>query len=110
VERDQRADHEDHQRAGAEQRRGDREAHREARVVGILGDRDGAARAVPDALVAAVGVAGTPDECRERVEAYRRAGLALPIISPRVSGPGGKHAALAAIRACAPGRPAAGHS
>lgn len=74
------------------------------------GDRDGAARAVPDALVAAVGVAGTPDECRERVEAYRRAGLALPIISPRVSGPGGKHAALAAIRACAPGRPAAGHS
>ena len=66
------------------------------------GDREGAARRVPDALVGAVSVAGTPAECRERVEQYRRAGLPLPIISPRVSGPDGKRAALDAIRACAP--------
>ena len=66
------------------------------------GDREGAARAVPDALVDAVAVAGTDAECRGRVEEYRGAGLALPIISPRVSGPDGKQAAMRAIRACAP--------
>lgn len=66
------------------------------------GDRDGAAQRVPDELVDAVAVAGTPAECGERVERYRRAGLALPIISPRVSGPRGKDAAMEAIRACAP--------
>jgi alkanesulfonate monooxygenase SsuD/methylene tetrahydromethanopterin reductase-like flavin-dependent oxidoreductase (luciferase family) len=66
------------------------------------GDREGAARLVPDALVDAVAVAGTAAECRERVERYRRAGLALPIISPRVSGPDGRRAAMEAIRACAP--------
>lgn len=66
------------------------------------GDRDAAARAVPDSLVDAVGVAGQADECRERVERYRHSGIALPIISPRVSGPDGKQAVMAAIRACAP--------
>ena len=66
------------------------------------GDRAGAAAAVPEALMDAVAVAGTPAECRARVETYRRAGLALPIISPRVGGPEAKSSVLAAIRACAP--------
>jgi alkanesulfonate monooxygenase SsuD/methylene tetrahydromethanopterin reductase-like flavin-dependent oxidoreductase (luciferase family) len=66
------------------------------------GDRTGAARAVSDALVEAVAVVGTPDECRARVEEYRRAGLALPIISPRASGPDGKDMVMQALRACAP--------
>jgi probable F420-dependent oxidoreductase len=66
------------------------------------GGRDAAAKAVPDELVDAVALAGTPDECRARIDEYRRAGLALPIVSPRVSGPDGQQAALAAIRACAP--------
>jgi alkanesulfonate monooxygenase SsuD/methylene tetrahydromethanopterin reductase-like flavin-dependent oxidoreductase (luciferase family) len=57
---------------------------------------------VPDELIDAVALAGTPETCRERIEAYRRAGLALPIVSPRVSGPDGVHMAMAAIRACAP--------
>jgi len=33
---------------------------------------------------------------------YREAGLPLPIISPRVTGPGARRAAVDAIRACAP--------
>ena len=67
-----------------------------------LGDHPDAARAVPDELIDAVTIAGTPEDCRERLERYRRAGLALPIISPR-TGPGDpKRAAIEAIRACAP--------
>ncbi len=66
------------------------------------GDRAAAVRAVPDALVDAVSAAGTPAEVRARVEEYRRAGLALPIISPRVGGPDAKSQAMEAIRACAP--------
>ena len=66
------------------------------------GGRDAAAKVVPDDLVDAVALAGTPAECRARIDEYRRAGLALPIISPRVSGPAGRNAAFDAIRACAP--------
>jgi probable F420-dependent oxidoreductase len=66
------------------------------------GGRDAAAKAVPDDLIDAVTLAGTPDTCRERLAAYRRAGLALPVVSPRGSGPGAKAMAMAAIRACAP--------
>jgi len=66
------------------------------------GDRDAAARAVPDELIDAVSIAGTPDECRERVAAYRRAGLRLPIISPRTRSDDPRGAAMDAIRACAP--------
>jgi probable F420-dependent oxidoreductase len=66
------------------------------------GGREAAATVVPDELIDAVTLAGTPDTCRERLAAYRRAGLALPIVSPRGSGPGARAMAMAAIRACAP--------
>ena len=66
------------------------------------GDREGAARAVPDAMVEAVAVVGTADQCRARVQEYRASGLDLPILSPRVSGSDGKASVIAAIRACAP--------
>jgi probable F420-dependent oxidoreductase len=66
------------------------------------GGRDAAVTKVPDELIDAVALAGTPETCRERIEEYRRAGLALPIISPRASGPETLHIAMAAIRACAP--------
>jgi len=66
------------------------------------GGRDAAATKVPDELIDAVALAGTPDTCRERLDVYRRAGLALPIVSPRVSGTDGLALAMAAIRACAP--------
>jgi hypothetical protein len=42
------------------------------------GGRDAAANVVPDELIDAVALAGTPDTCRARLAAYRRAGLALP--------------------------------
>jgi len=66
------------------------------------GEREEAERLVPDALVMAVAVAGTPDECRERIARLREAGIRLPIISPRVAGPDAARAAMDAIRACAP--------
>jgi probable F420-dependent oxidoreductase len=68
------------------------------------GDRDAAERAVSDALIDATSIAGTPEQCRERIDAYRAAGLDLPILSPFARGPGAKARFEAAICACAPGR------
>jgi len=65
------------------------------------GDRREAERRVPDDLIDAVAVAGTPDDCRERLERYRRAGLRLPLVSPRaVEDP--RRSTIEALRACAP--------
>jgi probable F420-dependent oxidoreductase len=66
------------------------------------GDREGAERAVSDALIAATCVAGTPEDCRARIAEYRASGIDLPIISPFARGPGAKAMFEAAIRACAP--------
>ena len=66
------------------------------------GDRAAATRAVPDALVEAVSLVGTPDDVREGIERYRRAGLRLPIISPRAGGGDARGAVVEALRACAP--------
>jgi alkanesulfonate monooxygenase SsuD/methylene tetrahydromethanopterin reductase-like flavin-dependent oxidoreductase (luciferase family) len=66
------------------------------------GDREAAERSVSDALIGATSVAGTPEQCRERIEAYRRSGIDLPIVSPFARGPGAKAKFEAVIRACAP--------
>jgi alkanesulfonate monooxygenase SsuD/methylene tetrahydromethanopterin reductase-like flavin-dependent oxidoreductase (luciferase family) len=66
------------------------------------GDRDAGERAVSDAMIDATSVSGTPEECRERIEAYRQSGIDLPIISPFARGPDAKARFEAAIRACAP--------
>ena len=66
------------------------------------GDRGAAERAVSDALIDATSIAGTPEQCRERIEAYRRSGIDVPILSPFARGPGAKAKFEAAIRACAP--------
>jgi probable F420-dependent oxidoreductase len=66
------------------------------------GDRAGAERAVSDQLIEATSIAGTPAQCRDRVEAYRRSGIDVPILSPFARGPGAKAKFEAAIRACAP--------
>ncbi len=66
------------------------------------GDRDAAERAVSDDLIDATSVAGTPEECRERIEAYRQSGIDLPILSPFARGADAKGRFDAVIRACAP--------
>ena len=66
------------------------------------GDRAAAERAVSDALIDATSIAGTPEQCRERIDAYRRSGIDLPIISPYARGPEAKARFEAVIRACAP--------
>ena len=39
---------------------------------------------VPAALIDKLGVIGSPEECREKLQKYREAGITLPIVSPRV--------------------------
>jgi alkanesulfonate monooxygenase SsuD/methylene tetrahydromethanopterin reductase-like flavin-dependent oxidoreductase (luciferase family) len=65
-------------------------------------DRDAAERAVTDELIDATSIAGTPEQCRERIEAYRQSGIDVPILSPFARGPGAKSKFETAIRACAP--------
>jgi probable F420-dependent oxidoreductase len=67
------------------------------------GNRAGAERAVTDAMIDATSIVGTPEQCREQLQAYRQSGIDLPIISPFARGPGAKATFEAAIRACAPG-------
>jgi alkanesulfonate monooxygenase SsuD/methylene tetrahydromethanopterin reductase-like flavin-dependent oxidoreductase (luciferase family) len=66
------------------------------------GDREGSESAVSDAMIDATSVAGTAEQCRARIEAYRRSGIDLPIISPSARGPDAKARFEATIRACAP--------
>ena len=66
------------------------------------GNRPAAEAAVSDAMIDATSVAGTPEQCRARVEAYRKSGMDLPILSPFARGPGARARFEAAIRACAP--------
>jgi alkanesulfonate monooxygenase SsuD/methylene tetrahydromethanopterin reductase-like flavin-dependent oxidoreductase (luciferase family) len=66
------------------------------------GGHEAATKVVPDELIEAIAVAGTPAECRDRIEAYRRSGITLPIISPRPTGTDPKQATIEALKACAP--------
>ena len=59
-------------------------------------------RAVSDELIDATSVAGTPEQCRARANAYRQSGIDVPILSPFARGPDAKSRFEAAIRACAP--------
>src|SRR5262249_1750259 len=77
------------------------EAAQAIRAPWTKGDRPGAAKLVPDELIHALGVAGTPAECRERIEAYRHSGLGLPIIFPVGEGADAKQTVMNTIRVCA---------
>jgi alkanesulfonate monooxygenase SsuD/methylene tetrahydromethanopterin reductase-like flavin-dependent oxidoreductase (luciferase family) len=57
---------------------------------------------VPDALVDSMSLVGTPEECRERIQTYRDAGITLPIIMLSVDGERAVEQARETIRACAP--------
>lgn len=69
------------------------------------GDRPGTERAVSDAMIDAMGISGTPEQCRAQIEAHRQSGIDVPIISPTGRGPDAKARFEAAIRACAPAQP-----
>jgi 5,10-methylenetetrahydromethanopterin reductase len=43
---------------------------------------EAAAERVDDDLVERLAVAGTPDECRARLDAYRAAGVDVPVVTP----------------------------
>ena len=66
------------------------------------GDQRSAIAAVSNDMIDATSIAGPPEYCREKLEAYRQSGIDLPIISPFASGPGAKTTFEVAIRACAP--------
>ena len=66
------------------------------------GDKERALWLVPVGLIDKIGMVGSPDECQQRIQDYRRAGITLPIISPRAEGKDAKRQAMDVIRACAP--------
>ena len=66
------------------------------------GDQRAAIAAVSDDMIDATSIAGPPEYCREKLEAYRQSGIDLPIISPFARGPGAKATFEDSIRACAP--------
>ncbi len=66
------------------------------------GDRETAERAVSDTMIEATSIVGTPEQCRARIEAYRRSGVDTPILSPFARGRDAKARCEAVIRACAP--------
>lgn len=68
------------------------------------GDTQAAERAVSDAMIDATSIAGTAEQCRAKIEAYRRSGFDLPIISPFARGLDAAERFAAALHACAPGR------
>ena len=76
----------------------------EVRAVALAwkeGRTEDALNLAPAGLVDTVALAGSPEECRERLQKYREAGIKLPIVSPRASGPDAKQRAMEVIRACA---------
>ena len=66
------------------------------------GDTERAKRMVPDGLIDKIALIGTPEECRQKLQQYRQAGINLPIISPRSSVTDAKLQAMEDIRGCAP--------
>ena len=66
------------------------------------GDHEAGIRAVSDAHIDSVCIAGAPERCRERIAEYHASGIDLPLIAPMATGPNAKEMAQASIRACAP--------
>jgi alkanesulfonate monooxygenase SsuD/methylene tetrahydromethanopterin reductase-like flavin-dependent oxidoreductase (luciferase family) len=74
----------------------------DVRVAWQQGHTQEALDLVPPGLIDKIGLVGTPEECRAKLDDYRQAGITLPIISPRPSGGDAKEQAMAIISACAP--------
>ncbi len=54
------------------------------------------------ALIDASGIAGTPDECRAKIQEIRASGIDVPLIAAFAMGPTAQEEIEAVIRACAP--------
>ncbi len=68
----------------------------------LAGDTAGAQRLLSDELIDNWTLVGTPQECRDRIQAYRDAGVTLPIVSPVMNGENAKRQAMDVIRSCVP--------
>ena len=66
------------------------------------GDISGSLALVPKGLIDRVTLVGTAEDCRRGLDAYRAAGINLPIIFPNTSGPDAQAEAMEIIWACAP--------
>ena len=67
------------------------------------GNVDEAENLVPDGLIDRMSLPSDPEARKDRLAEYREAGITLPIIAPRVSGPNAFASAQEIIRANAPG-------
>ncbi|MCH7738036.1 MAG: LLM class flavin-dependent oxidoreductase [Chloroflexi bacterium] len=74
----------------------------DVRVAWQAGNIQEALDLVPAGLIDKIGLVGTAEEVRGKLADYRKAGITLPIVSPRFMGDGAKEQALEIIRACAP--------
>ncbi len=67
-----------------------------------MATRAAAERATSDRMIDATSIAGTPAQCRERIDEYRASGIDVPVLSPYSRGPSSNATFEAVIRACAP--------
>jgi probable F420-dependent oxidoreductase len=66
------------------------------------GDRQGALAAMSDELIQSLIIVGDVDQCRERIEEYRSAGVRVPCIAPFSGSQDARGAVLRAMRELAP--------
>jgi probable F420-dependent oxidoreductase len=71
------------------------------RVAWQRGDKIAATKEVTQRLVDAVALTGSPDECRKRLEEFRKAGVSLPILSFSIEDQNARQAVSEAIKTLA---------
>jgi 5,10-methylenetetrahydromethanopterin reductase len=69
----------------------------------LAGEHQKAKQLVPAELIDEMGLVGTPEEVRERIQAYREVGITLPIVVPNVDRTNSVEQTRELLRACAPG-------
>ena len=66
------------------------------------GDRQGALAEISDELITSLIIVGDLDDCRERLEEYRTAGVRVPCIAPFSGAQDSRASVLRAMRELAP--------
>ena len=67
------------------------------------GDIQKAKDMIPDEMIDQLGIVGTPEDVRNRIDAYREIGISHPILSPLVDEDSSMDQTMETIQACAPG-------